>query len=457
MKDTTQQSVLFKELFNKPVTAAFDQPDSSSDGGAILIKACDEKLKLSERLAQCFADTREQGKVKHPLSDLLRQRLYALACGYEDCNDAGRLADDPMQRMLLDRDPIEGDSIASQPTLSRFENSVNSRTLVKMSYALADSVIAQHKDRISHNLKRITIDMDPTDDPTYGQQQMSFFNAHYDNYCYLPMACFVQFDEEPDQYLFAYVLRAGDAPASHGAVALLGRTIKRLKAAFKDTIIRVRLDAGFAMTEVFDLLDDEGVEYVVSMGKNSLLKEIAEPLMERVRWESYRSEQTATDYGECEYEARSWSRARRIIYKAEVLRHGSREPKDNPRFVVTNINRVAKNVYEKIYCQRANVENRIKELKYGLNIDRTSCTSFFANQLRALLTAAAYVLLQELRLQAADTSCSSAQVTTLQLRLLKLGVRIKCTVRRVVMHLPDSSPWLTDWCHIARRLGAVSG
>ncbi len=456
-KDITQQSVLFDGLIDKPVFAAFDQPDSSSDGGALLVKACDKKLGLSDRFAECLKDSREDGKVKHTLSDLLRQRIYTLACGYEDCNDATRLSSDPMQRLLLDRDPVDGMPIASQPTLSRFENAVNSRSLVKMSYALAQTVITRHAQRVKPQLKRITIDMDPTDDPTYGQQQLNFFNAHYDNYCYLPMACFIQFDEEPDQYLLAYVLRAGDASPAFGAVALLSRIIRMLKKQFGQTLIRVRLDAGFANAEVFDLLDDEGVEYVVAIGKNAVLKELSEPLMEKVRWDSYHSGQTEKGYGESCYEARSWGKERRVIFKVEVLRHGTREPKENPRFVVTNINRVPKNVYEKIYCKRANIENRIKELKYGLHIDRTSCTSFFANQLRALLTAAAYVLLQEIRLQAAGTSCSNAQVSTLQLRLLKMGVWIRRTCRRVIMHLPDSSPWMSDWCHIARRLGAVSG
>lgn len=455
MKDTTQQSVLFEALTSKPVIASFDQPDSSSDGGALLVKACDERLGLSESLCDCINDTRQSAKVKHTVSDLLRQRVYGLACGYEDGNDATRLIDDPMHRLLLDRDPVDGDPIASQPTISRFENDVDPRSLVKMSYALAETVIARHRERIAPRL--ITIDMDPTDDPTYGQQQLSFFNAHYDNYCYLPMACFLQFDEEPDQYLFAYVLRAGDAPSSFGAVALLSRTIKLLKKEFTQTRIRVRLDGGFATAEVFDFLDEAGVEYVVSMGKNSKLQEYAAALMEKVRWDSYYSGQTEKAYGECTYEARSWGRERRVIFKAEVLRHGARQPKDNTRFVVTNIARVPKSIYEKIYCPRANIENRIKELKCDLHIDRTSCTSLFANQLRALLTAAAYVLLQELRLQAQDTSCANAQVSTLQLRLLKIGVSIKRTVRRVVMHLPDSFPWKTDWCHIARRLGAVSG
>ena len=325
MEDTTQQSVLFDGLIDRPLVASFDQPDSSSDAGALLLKACDERLGLSTILSGCIKDSRQSSKVRHTVSDLLRQRVYALACGYEDCNDATRLVDDPMHRLVLDRDPIDGDSIASQPTLSRFENEVDSRSLVKMSYALAETVIARHRERITPRL--ITIDMDPTDDPTYGQQQLSFFNAHYDNYCYLPMACFVQFDEEPDQYLFAYVLRAGDAPSSLGAVTLLSRSIKLLKKQFKETRIRVRLDGGFATAEVFDFLDDEGVEYVVSMGKNSKLEEYAAPLMEKVRWDSYYSGQTEKAYGECQYEARSWGRERRVIFKACLL-YTSPSPRD---------------------------------------------------------------------------------------------------------------------------------
>jgi len=453
--DTTQQGVLFKGLFDKPLFAKFDQPDSSSDGGAIVLKAADDRLGLSQSLAACLTDRRDPERITHTLHDLLRQRVYGFACGYEDCNDAARLSADPVHRLLLDRDPVEGDELASQPTLSRFENTMDVRSLDRMGTALADCVIKRHRKRLKRKVKRITIDLDPTDDPTYGQQQLSFFNSHYSNWCYLPMAGFLQFDDEPDQYLFAYVLRPGDAHASYGAIGILRRVIKRLRKAFAGVKIRVRLDGGFATPEVFDFLEQQAVEYVVAMAKNAVLKAFAEPLMVKARHESEASAQTEHVYGECSYEANSWEEERRVIIKAEVVCHAGREPKDNPRFVVTNSRQVPRNVYEKIYCQRASIENRIKELLYGLSIDRTSCTKFLANQCRVLMAAAAYVLMQELRIKLAHTALARAQVGTLRERLLKLAVWFDTSTRRYVMHLPDSAPWRSDWCCIARRLGAV--
>ena len=453
--DTTIQTVLFKELSAKPVIASFDQPDSSSDGGALLLKACDKQLGLSEALAKCLVDSRQTGKIAHSLHDLLRQRIYSLACGYEDCNDAARLSADPMQRLLLDRDPVQGADVASQPTLSRFENSISSRELLRMSYALCDCVLERHRRRLKKRVKLITLDMDPTDDACHGQQQLSFFNRHYDNWCYLPMGCFVQFDNEPDQYLLAHVLRGGDAHATTGATSILGRLIVRIREHFPGVKIRVRLDGGFGSVDVLDFLDVQGVEYVVGLPPNAVLKDFAEPLQNKVRWLSYRSGTTQRRFGECRYSARSWETERRVIYKCEVLRVGEHDARDNPRFVVTNVRHTPASVYEKIYCQRANVENRLKEMQYGLSIDRTSCTRFFANQLRVILTAAAYALMQELRLQAKGTSCEGAQVDTLRLRLLKLGVWFKRSVRRLILHLPENAPWRSDWCRIARRLGAV--
>lgn len=453
--DTTTQGVLFNELFDKPLSARFDQPDSSSDGGAILLKACDKKLGLIDAMASCLRERRSPERVVHSLRELVQQRVYGMACGYEDCNDSARLCTDPVHRLLLDRDPIDGDTLASQPTLSRFENGIDGRSLLGMGNALADRVIARHRKRLRGRVRRITIDLDPTDDPTYGQQQLTLFNGHYGNWCYLPMACFLQFDEEPDQYLFAYVLRSGGAPATEGAVAILRRVMRRLRKAFPRVIVRVRLDGGFAAPEMFDFLDEQRVEYTVAMAKNAVLKGFSEPLMKQARKLSKASGETEHLYGECRYEAGSWDDERRVIFKAEVVRHPGREPKDNPRFVVTNTDRVPKNVYEKIYCQRAVIENRIKELHYGLYIDRTSCTRFFANQFRVLLCAAAYVLLQELRLKAKHTGFALAQVTTLRERLLKLAVWIERSTRRLVFHLPDSAPWRSDWCRIARALGAV--
>lgn len=453
--DTTRQTVVFNDLFGKQVVARFDQPDSSSDGGALLLKACDEQLGLTRAIAACIADTRQPGKVIHTLEDLVRQRVFAIACGYEDCNDAARLGADPMQKLLLERDPITGESLASQPTLSRFENALGAKTLLRMGHALADSVIDRHRRRLRRRVRRITLDLDPTDDPTHGAQQLTFFNGHYDTWCYLPVAAFAQFDDEPEQYLLAYVLRPGNVGAGVGATGLLRRLVARLRQAFPKARLRVRLDGGFAAPEMFEFLEDERLEYVVAMAKNSVLEAKAEALMEQARELSATSGQTEHVYGECRYAAKSWKRERRVVFKAEVVRLTGREPKDNPRFVITNQRYGPKRLYEQVYCQRAHIENRIKELHHGLAIDRTSCSRFWANQFRALLTAAAYALFQELRLHARGTPMARAQVGTLRLNLLKLGVWLERSVRRIVLHLPDSAPWRSDWCRIARSLGAA--
>ena len=401
MQDAITQGVIFASLLDRPIHARFDQPAASSDGGALLLKAVDEKLGLSAALARSLRDTRDPSRITHSLSDLLRQRIFALANGYEDCNDAARLIADPIARLLLDRDPIDGHDIASQPTLSRFENRIDGRSLVRMGHALADTVIAaERRRREGVRVRRITIDMDPTDDPTHGQQQLTLFNAHYGTWCYLPVAAFIQFDAEPEQHLLAYVVRPGDAHASEGAIPLLGRLIAKLRDAFAGTVLRVRLDGGFATSEIFDFLDESGVEYVVAISGNSVLRDHAEQLMPAVRARTADSGVTEHDYGECEYAAESWNDFRRVIIKAEVVRLGERTARENPRFVVTNLRQTPGWVYESVYCGRGAVENRIKELLYGLNIDRTSCHRFFANQFRALMTAAAYVLFQQLRHEA---------------------------------------------------------
>jgi hypothetical protein len=306
--------------------------------------------------------------------------------------------------------------------------------------------------------KRITIELDPTDDPTHGAQQLTLFNGHYDTWCYLPVAGFVQFDAEPEQYLFAYVLRSGRAPASLGAIGILTRVFERLRQAFPRARLFVRLDGGFAYPEMLEFLEAQGVDYTIAMAGNAVLDRLAEAWMKPIRSAVARSGQTEHRYAEVRYAAKSWSRKRRIIVKAEVVCLPGREPRDNARFVITNLPAAApKRLYEDIYCQRANIELRIKELHYGLQIDRTSCTSFWANQFRVLLTAAAYVLMQELRARAAGTGCARAQIWSLRERLFKLGVWLTRSVRRVVMHLPQSTPGRSDWCQIARRLGASTG
>ncbi len=238
--DITPQSALFPDLLRRPVLARFDQRHGSSDGGAVVLKACDERLRLTERLANCIADTRQSGKIEHTVMELVRQRLYAIACGYADGNDAARLGDDPIQKLMIGRDPIEGARLASQPTLSRFENAVRRADLYRMREALAECVIDRHRQRLGRGVRNITIDLDPTDDPTHGAQQLSFFNGHYDTWCYLPIAGFLTFDHEPEQYLFAYVLRPGNAPASRGAIGILSRVLERLRGRHRNQVCPAR-------------------------------------------------------------------------------------------------------------------------------------------------------------------------------------------------------------------------
>ncbi len=452
---TTTQRLLFPDLLDKPVVARFDQEHSSSDGGALLLKAADRRLGLIDTLSGCLPDDREEGKVTHTLADLVGQRAYGIACGYEDGNDAARLAEDPIHKALLGRDPINGHALASQSTLSRFENAVGPRDLYRFGEALADLVIRRHRKRLRGKVSRITIDLDPTDDPTHGQQQLSFFNGYYDSWCYLPVLGFVSFNDEVEQYLFTAVLRPGNAPAKLGAVGILWRVIDRLRDAFPGVRLFVRLDGGFACPEVLRFLDEQPrLDYVVAIAKNSVLERRAKRLMGQARRRSRESQKTEHVFGECRYAARKWSYKRRVVIKAEVTRLAGREPKNNPRFVVTNLRSKPRTVYQR-YRERGEIENRIKELHHGLQIDRTSCTRFWANQFRVLLTAAAYVLMQELRLHARRTGCARAQVSTLRERLLKIGVWIEVSVRRIVLHFPVGHPFQHDWGRLAVALGAA--
>jgi hypothetical protein len=408
-------------------------------------------------MSGCLRDPRQAGKVDHSLRDLFAQRVFSIGCGYADANDSARLAADPIHKMLLDRDPVTGLDMASQPTLSRFENAVDPRQLYHMGALLAESVIERHAQRLHHHARLITIDLDPTDDPTHGAQQLSFFNSHYDNACYLPMMGFVTFDHEADQYLCAAVLRPGNVTASAGAVGILRRLMALIRSSFSKVRIRVRLDGGFANPELLAFLDAEaGVEYVVAMASNAVLNRKAEEAMEVARLLAGLTDQTEHVYDEVRYAAGSWKQERRVIIKAEVVRADHKEPKDNPRFVITNMKQTPQWLYEEVYCQRGEIENRIKEL-HAMQIDRTSCTRFWANQFRVLLTAAAYVLMQELRLSAAATDCARAQVWTLRERFLKLGARVILSVRRIVVHLPQSFPFLTTFRHMALGLGASLG
>jgi hypothetical protein len=401
-------------------------------------------------MAAALRDPRQAAKVRHPLRRMVRGRVFGMGCGYPDANDAGRLTADPAMRLCCD----QADSLASQPTLSRLENAATSMDLMRMGYAFTDAVIGrEQRKRVRRRVRRIVIDMDPTEDRTYGGQQLTCFNAFYDNWCYLPMVTTVQFDDEPDHYLVAPVLRPGNAKAYLGAVGILKRLLPRLRKAFPKARLFVRLDGGFAEAGVLDWLEAQRLGYAVNMPKNSVLKRLAEPWMPDLRGRVTASGQTATVLAEDRYQAGTWKRERRVIVKAEVVALAGRAPRDNPRFLITNLPWKPKKVY-RFYAKRGDAENRIKELKDGLRFDLTSCTSFQANQFRNLLTAAAYALCQQLRHEARGTACERAQVSTLRERLLKLAVTVRETARRIWIEAPRSYAWLSVWTTVAERIGA---
>lgn len=270
----------------------------------------DLRLGLTERLAGCLRDRRDASKISHEVEELLAQRVFGIACGYPDGNDAARLGEDPIHKMLVGRDPIDGDALASQPTLSRFENAAGRKELYRMEEALADVVIERHRKRLRGRARRITIDLDPTADPTHGEQQMSLFNGYYRSWCYLPMVGFMTFNDEPEQYIFTSVLRPGTAPDKRGAVAILERILGRLRSAFPKARLRVRLDAGFASPEIFAFLDaQQDVEYAVAMPRNAVLLRRVKRLLGKARRLSRDAGQTAQVYGECRYAAKAGARS----------------------------------------------------------------------------------------------------------------------------------------------------
>src|SRR5918996_581510 len=380
----------------KPIVARFDQPHASSDGGALLLKLVDDQVGLTAQVARALRDRRQPGKIAHSLRDLVRQRVFGLACGYADCNDAARLADDPIHKLLLDRDPLAGPALGSQPTLSRFENAVGRADLYRLGLAVAEAVLAFHRQRLGDTVRLITIDLDATDDPTHGQQELAFFNGYYDPWCYLPLIATVTFNTEPLQFVVGALLRPGTGAATRGVRGLLRR----------------RADAGFAEAKLLTFLDRAGVEYVLGLPGNRRLDKRVRRLLGRARMRARATGETATLYGETRYAARRWDRKRRILMKAEVLCYPGRARKDNPRFLVTNLAHRPAPVYTGIYCGRGDMENRLKELQHGVAMDRTSCSRFVANQLRLLLSVAAYVLFQALQTIARATTLGSAQVWT---------------------------------------------
>lgn len=459
MTDTTRQSVLFPELFSKPVHIGFSREHLSSNGGVVLLSAVEKRRGLCETLSKVLDDKRQPGKIDHTLQEQIRQRVLGIAAGYADCNDAARLREDPMLKLGCGRDPVKGKALASQPTLSRFENAADSKQLFRMSLALARDVIGNQARRrkASGRVSRIIIDVDPTCDPTHGRQQLSLFNGFYDTHCYLPLVVTISFDKEKRKYPVAVMLRSGTVGPMNGTLGLLRRLVELLRAAFGSTPLHFRADSAFAVPELFDWLESEKIRYAVAMGSNAVLDRLSAPLMQQAREEAEKHGRTATLYGEARYQSGGWSRERWAAYKAQVVVHPDKEsPKDNARYMINNLDaRFSARGVVTFYYGHSDMENTIKELKNDLDMDRTSCSKFLANQFRVLMTLAAYVLLQAVQEDARDQQLRKATMATLRERLLKVAVRVGSSVRRLTLEFTAHHPWSDQWLACARSLGAV--
>ncbi len=454
MSQHISEAFLFEDLWPKTVTCQFDSAQRTSDAGAALLGAIDRKLKLTETLCSRLTDPRDPSRIVHTYHDLIRQRVFSIALGYADGNDSARVGQDPAMKLLVGRGTADGQALGSQPTLSRFEHALTGREVIHLGRQMESFVIARLRQR-HPRARLITIDLDPSVDPTHGQQPLAYFNGHYDTWCYLPMFGFLTVDGHAEQHLFHARLRPGIAKEARGTVALLRRTVANLRQTFKKARVRVRLDAGFACPQVFDALDELGVEYLVAMAGNSVLDEVASPHMHAARSLTDRFDSTTTFFGEGRYQAKSWVRERRVIFKAEVVHASGKSARDNTRFVITNMPHAPESAWC-IYCQRGDSENRIKELKNDLEIDRTSCTSFVANQVRVLFTAIAYVLFQELRAVLRGTDLERGMVATLRVRLLKIGATVTESLRRVRLSMPSCHPWKDLWMTAASRIAALA-
>ena len=438
--DNSCLSLPFPSVRGRDVVACFDGGDITSDAGLLFLRQADKKIGLIGAMAACITDRRQASKTEHTVRDVVAARVFAIAAGYEDANDLDRLRIDPALKVACERLPSQAD-LMSQPTVSRLENTVRPRELLRMSEAMAERVIAQ----LPSKTRRVVLDVDATEDACHGQQELEGFNAFYDEHCYLPLHLYAT---GPDgrQRLLASVLRPGRASWRIGLFGLLRRAIGLLRARFPGVKIILRADAGFGYGETIDFCEETGIDYVLGLRSNRRLCVLSTPVQMWAALKYARSGEGCREYADFEYKAGPWPRARRVVVKAEVTRHEL-----NPRYLVTSLGWKPERVYL-FYCQRGDRENRIKELKLDMASGRTSCHRFWANQFRLLLHTAACVLMQILQEVADGTDWARAQAGTFRLRVLKIAARVVESCRKLWFHLPSSCPNHDIWKHLHRRL-----
>jgi hypothetical protein len=428
----------------------FDAPQTSSDGGLLLLRQLDEQLGLCGRIASALPDARAPERVVHSRLEQVRQRVFQIALGYEDQNDANALRHDPLLRASCDRLPDDPRGLSSQPTLSRLEHAVKARDVVRLQRQLEADYVAS----LPEDTDVVVLDLDSTSDPTHGQQPLSFFNGHYDCSMYFPLLVF-----DGEGRLVSVRLRPGNAGNNRYATPLMRRLVCAIKARFPDASVVVRADSGFASPRLLEALDALGqelgaVDYIIGVQKNARLVALVTGEMAEAAARAPHAGGSARVFTSLDYQAKSWDHARRVVAKLEQL-----GDKPNPRFVVTTLDHVsARVVYEHAYCGRGDAENRIKDFKNALDGDRLSCTTYVANAFRLLLHAFAYRLLDELRthLKVVAPELGRAQFDTIRLRLLKVAAHVRQSVRRIAVALPSSFGLADVFAQVTARLGALT-
>jgi Transposase DDE domain group 1 len=438
--DSTPEQLRFASIPGCTIRADFAGGGLSSDLGPLLLKGVDRQIGLTERVRAAIDDTRHPGYITHTLHDILKQRIYQIASGYEDGNDCNSLRHDPVFRLGVGGKPFDTDgaegALASGSTISRFEHAVSSKDIYRLSEALVDQFIAGY----ATPPEALVLDIDHSEDAAHGQQPLAFYNHHYQSTCYLPLMVF----EGLSGALVAAVLRPGKRPTGAENAMLLKRVLKRIREHFPNTHILVRGDGHFSTPELMAMIDQMPyTEFIFGLPSNAVINRLAEPAMQRAcaLWAQVQTQDVVPDavrlYEEFRYAAASWHKPLRVVQKAEIMGLG-----ENPRFVVTSLEAPEPvRVYEELYCGRGQAENWIKHLKTDLASDRTSCTTFLANFMRLLEHAAAYVLHQQLRTQVLQhTELANAQPSTVITKLFKIAVQVRQFKDRVILHLPTSCP-----------------
>jgi DDE family transposase len=447
----------FAPVEGREVVAAFDGGAISSDAGALLLGATDRAIGLMGRFASCFEDARRQEQIEHEVVTLVSQRVFGIALGYEDLNDHDDLRHDPVMAVLMgklaarrqDCAPLAGKSTLNRLELSRLQPTRYhkiSHNPIAIKRLFVDQFLEAHERAPSV----IVLDLDATDDPVHGEQEGRFFHGYYDCYCYLPLYVFC------GHHLLAAKLRPASVDAAAGAVEEVARIVKQIRCRWPNVRIVVRADSGFARDELMAWCEANGVDFVFGLQQNERLVDEIKFELHRAEMKSRRSGKPARYFKEFKYRTRrSWSRERRVVGKAEVTGGEA-----NPRFVVTSLTRAEcgpKYLYEKLYCARGDMENRIKECQLDLYADRTSTATLRANQLRLWLASMAYLLICALRrLGLQNTPLTKASCGTIRLKLLKIGALVRTSVRRIKIAMASGCPDAQVWGRAALALNAAA-